>query len=898
MPARELWLRITYPFRRRRLERELRQEIDTHIALRADQLVRDGHAPADAAFAARRRFGNQSRILAIARATFGSGWQWLDGFDQDLRYVARQPRRSPGVALVVCLTIALGIAVSTTAFTFYDAIALKPLGVADAGSVIRVVQDDRAFGSEMLPYVAYDVLHREAHAMHSVVATTSPQSFAAILPGHAGDDARVVNARFVTPTFARQLRVRAALGRWFDPSDDHAAVLDHGFWRRTLDADPSVIGRRIRVGDVDLTIAGVAPPEFAGTGMPSMAPDLWMPASVLRDLIPRADWLHDTGLHWQILGRVAPGASLAEVNAEVAGLERSIPDSVGKPMRLVARRATFFQTDAGEFEVFQQVSVAFMVALTLILGIAAVNLVNVVAARNAGREREVSIRLALGASRARVARQLVSESVLLAIIGGVLGLAASRGIATYLRDWIVATMTSVSGGIAGVFLDVAVDWRVATYAIALSVAIGLGVGLWPALRAARGDVNGVLRQGGTTTAGARVWGQRNILLAVQVAGSLVLLTAAGMLLGGMRLSRDVDPGFDADHMLVVDVGGEAPAVDRAATRAEVGRRIADLPDVRAVSWTQRVPFGGTHLRSANVGRGRTTISIDEVSERYFDAMGMTIVRGRAFTREEVAANAPVMIVSETLARLRWHGADPVGHSVPPNDILGGPDTSKGYTVIGVVRDIRSNFLSRVNGPSAYYPYGMDGRFGAFLVRTRGAPMSAMHAIRAVVASISPLLSSRTHVLTMRDGPMALQRLMAEAPATVALALALAGLALASVGVYGLISQIVARRTREIGVHIAIGAPPSRVIWLVARKTLRPVMWGTLAGGFGAIALSFFLRALVSTPDVPDLTFGAGAFNPLVFLDVLGTLMVIVVAACWVPARRAAMLDPTVALRAE
>jgi putative ABC transport system permease protein len=323
-----------------------------------------------------------------------------------------------------------------------------------------------------------------------------------------------------------------------------------------------------------------------------------------------------------------------------------------------------------------------------------------------------------------------------------------------------------------------------------------------------------------------------------------------------------------------------------------------LPDVRAVAWTQRVPFGGTHLRRATSAGGPITVSIDNVGETYFDVMGMSIVRGRGFTREEAEGNAPVMIVSETSGRLRWPGGDPIGKSVPPSDVLSGPDTTRNYTVIGVVHDIRSNFLSRLNGPSVYFPAGFGGAFGALIVRTRGAPSTAVDPLRVAVRSVSPSLFGQTHVVTMQGGPMALQRLMAQTPATVALGLALVGLVLAAVGIYGLISQIVTRRTREIGVHMAIGARQSQVVGLVARKTLRPVAWGAVAGGVMALGISFLLRAMIAMPDVPDLTFGAGAFNPFVFLGVLVALALVVAIACVVPAHRAARIDPVVALRAE
>jgi predicted permease len=897
MTLRELWFRLTYPTRKGRIERELREEMELHLALRTEQLEKAGLSHRHAAAVARRQFGNRSRIASASRDAWG--WHWLEGLAQDTQYVSRQLCRAPVFSLIVCATIALGIAVNTTAFSFYDAIAFKQLPVADAGRVIRVVQGRSVFGSEVVPFSAYDVIHSRARTLSAVVALTAPQALSAVLPGYASNDSRVVNTRFTTPDFAQMLGVRASIGRWFDSTDDHAVVVDHGFWMRRLGGDTSVVGQRLRLGDAEVTIIGVAAPDFAGTGLPAAAPDLWMPMSLLPTVMRDADWRNDGRAHWQLIGRLASGATAARVTAELAMLSRSIPDSVGKPVPLLAKRATFFQTDAGgEFEVFQQMSAAFMIALTLILGIAAVNLVNLFAARNAARERELSVRLALGASRARVARQLVTESVLLALVGGAIGIVASRGLATWLRDWIVATLASVSGGIIGVTLDVGLDWRVAAYAALLSIVIGLAVGLWPALSASRKDAGAVLRQGSTSTGGAGVWNKRNVLLSAQIASSLILLTVAGMLLSGMRLSRNIDPRFDAGHMLVVDVQDDAPMLERAARRSEIIRRISTLPGVRAVAWTQRVPFGGTHLRSVATSGGPLTISVDQVAETYFDAMGLPVTHGRAFTRQEVETNAPVMVVSASMARLRWPYGDAIGKSVPPTDPLVGPDTTKSYTVIGIVGEVRSQFLSRLNGPSVYYPYAVDRGYGGFIVRTRGEPASAIDAVRTAVTTVSSSLASRTHVLTLEGGPMALQRLMAEAPAATSLALAAAGLVLAAVGVYGVISQIVTARTREIGVRIAMGATPLHIIRLVAVRTLRPVAWGAAVGAFGAVSLSLFVRSLVATPDVPDLTFGAGAFSPMVFLGVAGVLALVVTVACYVPTRRAMRMDPTAALRAE
>lgn len=895
MSFREFWLRLTYPFRKARVERDLREEMSLHVTLRAERLAEGGLSHNDAVASARKRFGNAPRIADASRAAWG--WHWLDGFVQDTHHIARQLRRTPGFALVVCITIALGVAINATAFTFYDAVVLKPLPVADPSRVIRVTNDGHAFGFELLPFSVYAALRHDARTTSGVTTTTAPQTFPAVLPGHAPEDSRVVTARFATPEFAQVLGIHARVGRWFDASDDAGVVLDHAFWTTAFNADPTVVGRGMHIGNASFTIIGVADQSFAGTGMPAFAPNVWLTAGALRTLVG-SDWQTDNRPHWQVLARLADNASLVSARTELTGMGRSIPDSSGKPLTLVARSATFFQTDAGEFEAFQQVSLAFLGALLLMLSIAIVNLVNLFAARNAARDSETTVRLVLGASRRRIARQLASESVLLALVGGALGLVASRALAAWIERWMIGAMASISGGGLGISLDLAVDWRVTVYAVLLSVGLGLAIGLWPALRATRGDVNTILRQGAAATASGAAWGRRHVLLVVQMASCIVLLTAAGVLLGGMRLSSAINPQFDADHMLVVTIDDGASATDRATRRAEIARRLAAVPSVRGVGWSRRVPFGGTHLRHVTGQQRDLTLSVDEVNASYFDAMGMPVVRGRTFTADEVERNAPVMLVSESAERLRWPSGSAVGRSVPPHDAFAGPDSTKAYTVIGVVPNIRSQFLSRMNGPAVYYAYGFDASRGSFLVRTRGTPESAMNDIRLAIASISPTLASRTQVVTMRAGPMALQQLMARLPAVIALSLALAGLTLASVGVYGVIAQIVTKRTREIGIHMALGAGRVQVVRLVAVKTLRPVAWGATIGAVGAVGLSLAVRSFIAAPDVPDFTFGAGAFSPAVFSVVLGALLVVVAAALIVPLRRAVNVDPVRTLRSE
>ncbi len=823
---------------------------------------------------------------------------WIDGLRQDLRYVMRQLARSPGFALVAVLTIGLGIAINATAFTFYDAVVLKPLPVRAPDELLRITQDSRGDANN-LSFNVYEVLRGYAKTVTSVIATSGRETFAAVLPGHAKSDARLVTARFVSTDYFASLGVKLVVGRGFESRESRTAVVSHGFWEGALQADSSVLGQRLTIHGLDVTIVGIAPPLFAGTGIPAAAPDLWLPLDDEPALVgDGADWRTDSRGHWQVLARVAPHATLDEVKGELQVLGRAAPDSLGKAVTLLARRATFFQADAGEFDVFQQASAVFMAALALILAIAMVNLINLLVARNAAREREVTVRLALGASRRRVARQLAAEAVVLAIAGGAVGLVLSQLAAEWLRNWLHVTMTAVSRGLGDLFLDLALDWRIVAYAGGLSAIVGVCVGLGPAIRAARRDVSLLLRQGSTTTAGRRAWSARNLLLAVQVAGCIVLLSSAGVLLGGVQRARTVQTGFDSEHVLVLTLDASAALKDRAVVLHQISERIGGLSEVRGVAWTHRVPFLGTHTRSTLTPSGRVTVSIGEVSSAFFGVMGMPMLAGRTFYASEVDAHAPVVVVSQSLARDVWPGQNPVGKTLPLNSYLSGPDSMKRYTVVGVTKDVRSNFLSRADPPTEYFPQAIDDKLGSLLVRTRGAPTAAIRPILLAITQLSPTLTPQMHVGTLVDGPMAIQELMAEVPASVSLGLAFVGLLLAAVGVYGLISQIVTRRTREIGVHVALGARGGQVVALVLGKTMRPVAWGTAAGIAVALAVSAVLRSTISAGDIPDFTYGAGAFNPLVFGGVALTLGVVALAACYLPARRATRVDPSVAMRSE
>ena len=821
--------------------------------------------------------------------------QLPSGLAQDFRFASRQLLRAPGFTLAAVATLALGIGINTAAFTIYESIALKPLAVRDPASLLRIVAT-RDAGRVRLSYADVTEIRTGTRAFASLIATSGPEPFEAARSGATAPE--ILAARFVSPEFFTTLGVTAALGRTFGPGDLQSVVLSDEAWRQRFQGASDVVGRTLTIRGTTLVVLGVTGPAFGGTGAPAAAPDLWIPLDLEPTLRPGVDWIHDAAQRpWEALGRLAPGVSLAQARAELAVVATRLPPIDKRPVTLDAQRASFFQTDSGEFSTFGAVSPVVLVAVALLLVIACVNLVNLVAARNASRAREISVRLALGASRARLARLLCAESVLLGFLGGGVGLVASWELTGLLRQWIRVTLPRLTGNPAGLFLDFSVDWRVLAYTLSLAIGVALIVGLAPARASARADVNAVLKQGTSSTEAPGLWRRRHWLVTFQVAGCLALLTAAGLLLAGVRRSRVADPGFDAAHTLVLSLDAPAGGYSTAgaAEAANLVRRLRSLPGVRNVAWASHAPYMGHALLTySEPGGAVRTLATNRVSDSYFETLDIPILAGRGFTPGEVARHSPVLVLSEAAARRYWPGESPVGRSVDRFPWLAGPD-SQTYTVIGVAKDVRGTFLSKVDEGFAYYP-SAPSPGSTFLLRTRASPAAAVREVVHALAEFAPGLPARAHLVPLEDGPVALQRLMASLPAATAGGLALLGLLLAAVGLYGLVAQVVARRTRDIGIHMALGAQRRQVLTLILRTTLPPAMRGVALGSCGAAGLSVLLAKAVVIPDMPDFTYGAGAFAPAVFAAVLAVLAAVIGIAALVPARRATRVDPMQALR--
>jgi predicted permease len=814
----------------------------------------------------------------------------------DLRYGLRVLGKNPGFTAIAILTLGLGIGINTIVFALYSSVAWKPIAAAEPAALVRLGGAQNGRDLDPFTWTQYEQLRAGTQSLSGVLATSLPQPIAVRLNG-----AEVVRARFVSNNYFDVLGVRAATGRTLLPEDRTAAVISYGFWRRRLGLDPAVLSRTIETATAAFQIVGVTPERFAGTGMPAEMPDLWIPAAAQSLIWKDVDWLRDDRAHeFQVLARRSPQASLARTAAELDVLGRGWPLVAGKAARLTARQATYFQTDSGEFSSFSAVAAVLMVAVSMVLLIGSINLVNLFFARHTAREREFAVRRALGASRLRLVRQLCTESLLVGLFGGGAGLLISLWACSWIGSAVSQFLERISGGSIGLHLDLSPDWRVFLYTLSVSLLTGIAVGLWPALRASSRDVHSGLKQ----TAGGAVAERRkrNVLMGAQVAACLVLLTASGLLFRGVWRSGSVDPGFDVGHIAGVAINAgavaAAPQAQGAVLRAAAAR-IVELPEVASAAWATQVPFAGHMFAGFETDQGTMVrCAANLVSDRFFETLGIARVAGRGFRPEEVEQPSAVVIVSDSAAARAWPGQDPIGKRVKGITWLRGALPFDTYTVIGVVKSVRSVYLSKPDEPFLYFPKQPDSARGMLLVRTHGAPAPALHALVSALAGVHANLPSQTTLFTLTQGPGEIQRMMAQAPAVVSVALGSLALLLAALGMFGLASQLVAQRTREIAIRLAVGACRQDVVRLVLAQSLRPVLVGAAFGTAGAAAVSVLLRAMVAGVEMPDLTFGAGAFDPATYAGALLTLLLAVLLAAALPLKRATGIAPAEALRHE
>ena len=862
------------------VEREVDSELAFHLEMRVLELVEQGMSPHDARAAALTRFGDLDRITEACR-DIGRRRnedmrraEWLAELRHDLRYAVRGLRASPGFTAVALLTLAMGIGASTTIFSVANAVLLRPFPYHEPDRIVRLYATNPTTETFAISEPDYLDWRERVRGLSELAAFTA-ENLSLLGDG----DPEELGAIAATPSLFPLLGVRPLMGRVFGEEEAtpgapaRVVVLSNALWRTRFGADPRVVGRTLNLSGTSYEVIGVMPPEFGFPGNPALWEPLAPSATLSRGETPRGD------RRLGVLGRLAPNVTIARALDEMRSIARDLARQYPETNREWGANVTTLQGWLIGDELRTRVRV-LLVAVGLLLAMGCVNVANLLLARATARQREMSVRAALGAGRGRLVRQLLTESLVLAAIGAALGVALTVTIVPALRDVGATAIPRLD--------ELAVDWRVVAFGVMASVVTGILFGIAPALQASRANLNDVLRSGGRVAAAGRL---RNILIVVSVAMALVLLVGAGLVGKSFERLMGVDYGFRTEGVftasLTVDNERYRERAKRAAFYAEAARRLAATPGIRAVGFTNIAPFSGGSTAIPFTVVGRQPASPGEylsanwrsVTPGYFAALGVPLEKGRLIAETDGEQAPRVVVITETMARRIWPGVDPVGQQIE----VGGPPT---WTVIGVVGDIRDQVLQQEPEPMMYLSFqqvSWDTMW--LLVRGTGDPMDLAPVVRREIHAIDPLLP------VANEQPLArLVSQIAAAPRFTALIFGLfasAALVLAVVGVYGLVAYGVTQRTREIGVRLALGATPSRILGGVVRHGVGLAGFGIAVGLWAAYALSRFVRGIL---------YDVAATDTVTYVAVAALLIACAAAASILPARRAARLDAVRALR--
>jgi len=817
---------------------------------------------------------------------------------RDIRHALRGFVKTPGFTLTAVLSLAPGVGANSALFGMFNSLLWKPLPVEAPGDLVVFYsrRDAQSF-YQPLSYPEYRDF-REATGVFSDVVGYSPAEMSLRTEGR--EDARAFG-ELVTGNYFDVLGVPMALGRAFGPEEDAepgahpVVVLSHRLWERRFAADPSVVGRSVTLNGESFTIVGVAPREFRGVYAPFFGPDLWMPLAMVSAAVPgETNLLEDRGQRFmRIMGRLAPGVAVSEARAAVDTIAARLAEAYPQSNKGVAVLVVPELDTRPEVEISRAanaIAMTFLGITSLVLLVACANVANLLLARAAGRRREIAVRLALGAGRGQLVRQLLVESLLLGLGAGALGLGLGALAMRLMSAYRIPTDLPL-------VMEFQTDGRVVVFTLVLSVVAAVAFGLVPALRASRPDLVPALKDGAPSAArGGRRVGLTSVLVVAQVATSLVLLVAAGLFVKSVQGARTIDPGFSIGSRIVMSFNPRLQHYDQARTATfyqRLGERVRALPMVENATLAQYVPLDfGTNAddflvegRAAEPGRETTQAMYAVVDEHYFATLATRILRGRGPAAEDTAGSRRVAVVNETMARQFWPDQDPLGRRFR----VAGPDEAW-IEVVGVAADGKYRQLTETPRPFAYLPVSQAFRTSRTLVvhvREGADVASTVAAVRREVRAIDPAMP----VFDVRTMDQFMERAYL-GPKLAAYLIGPAGvlaLVIAAIGLYGVMAYWVGQRTREVGIRVAIGARPSDVFRLVMGQGL------TLA----AIGLALGLAgAFVASRVVANLLFGVSPTDPLVFSAVPALLAAVAALASWMPARRALKVDPLVALRAE
>ena len=883
--------RIQRLLNRSRLEHDLAEEIETHRAMTERRLRAEGMSAADAAAESRRLMGNDTLSREDARAAWIA--PWIDSVWQDVSYAMRILRRAPGFAAAMILVMALGIGATTGVFGLVDALVLKSLPVHDPGRLVYFTQ----------PSFSYPVLletrARSAQVLSSVAAWDMDRMNVAWSTAFEPTEVLMASGNFYST-----LGIGATIGRTFGVEDDAigggpeglVAVISHTAWQRRFAGDPSVIGRTLRIDKHSFAIIGVTPKGFFGVA-PGLAPEITIPltttVSAGRLTSPSSSWVH-------LLGRLQDGITLSSANAALTTFWPAVLEATTNPGMPKERRAAYLarttsleSASAGFSRVRNQFAEPLLVLLalvTLLLSVACASAANLILARGVSRQREIAVRLAIGASRRRLIRQMLTESLVWTLLASASGLL----IAIWGAGSLVALMTTTQEQIV---IDVSLNNRILGFSIALAFVTACICSVVPALAATRLDPGSSLKETGQIGSIApRRWSLGKLLVVAQVALTVLLLAGAALFVRSLGSVLAQDAGHQRQGVLVLSTDVEAVGYEGEKLvdfYRQLHERLSRIAGVQSASlslyppisdedgaWTQSIATDGSPVPE---GPGAQSVYFNAVSAGYFRTIGMELLSGRDFNDQDTASSRPVIIVNELLARRYFPNQDPVGRQIT----LGRNKNRRDLLVVGIVRDAKYQRLQETPRTIAYLPYTQHSLENLFAeVRADGSLVPVVEQMRREVRALDSVIPLRIETVADRiRESLVTERVIA----MLATGLGLAALILACAALYGMLTYAVSQRTREIGLRLALGIDRARVMRMVISQSIVLAVLGTAFGLGGALALGQFAK---------NLLFQVSPRDPLSLAAAAAIMLLVACLAAYLPARRAARVDPVVALRCE
>lgn len=904
---RSFFVRLTNIVRRRsQRDRELTDELAAHVALATEENLRAGMSAKDARRHALLQLGGLEQTKELVRDR--RSLPLVESILHDIRFALRTIRHSPAVTAVALLSLALGIGANTAIFSLMDAVLLKSLPVHEPQSLVLFGDgldegiSDGFPNPDLFSYPFYRQMQQRNQVFSEVAAAFSMTNrIHGFVEGRT--ESEPMRIQLVSGTYFPMLGVQPFMGRTLSDLDDNSegghpvAVVSHAWWTRELASDPAVLDKKLTIGTTVFSIVGVAPPEFFGTKVGEL-PDMWIPLSMQQAIPPGfGGYKDDMSESLHLMARLKPGVTLAGATAntnlnfqQILGTFVTTGHIQEKMADLDKTHVTLTPMGTGFSRLrylFSAPLKILMAVVALVLLIACANVANLLLSRSTARARELAVRQTLGADRSRLIRQLLTESLLLALAGGVLGVLFAY-LATH---FLVHTF---SDGRFRTELSTPIDARLLLFTLAVTVATALLFGCIPAFRATRLDLGESLKEGRGSSTGSGRSRLAKTLVVCQVALSLVLLVGAGLFLHSFLNLTSIDTGFTSSGVIrfqldpaSVGYGQDARLV---SLYQQIEQRVSVLPGVRAASfsiftfnegtWNNPIWVQG-HLAAHDDSKD---VHHNVVGPDYFTALGIPLVAGRAFGPQDTATSQKVGIISESTARILFPAGSPIGHHYG----YGGPDNAGDIEVIGVAKDVKYNFVDEPAQYGDYLPLTQSVRFLQDLsVRYSGDPHVIVSSVRQAVHDVDPTVpvSGVSSLDEQVARSISNQRLVAQ----LSTVFGLLALFLAAIGIYGVMSYSVTRRTNEIGIRMALGAPRVNVLWLVLKQSLLLVVSGIIIG----LPLAFVANRLVSS-----ILAGVHSYDPASIAAGLGGLLFIAALACYLPARRASRVDPTIALRYE